>query len=363
MGKRIYNFAAGPCTLPLSALEKAQSEFVDFENNGMSLIEMSHRSKGYDAVHQSALSNLRQILAVPETHDIILFQGGATLQFAMIPMNLAMEGKVAAYALTGSWAKKAVGDAEKTVSDVKVIWSGENENFTRVPTADELKVDGNTAYLHITSNETIGGIEYQAYPDTGDVPLVSDMSSHIMSRPVPWDKISLGYGGAQKNLGPAGVTFAIMSKALIEKCNANLPAYLSYKVHSSKGSLYNTPPVFGIYMLKLTTDWVKEVGGLAEMEKRAIKRSSIIYEAIDNSGGWYRCPMDKASRSRMNVCFRLPDEELEKKFIAEALEKGMSGLKGHRSVGGCRASMYNAMPIEGAETLATFMADFKKNNG
>ena len=360
MGKRIFNFAAGPCTLPLPALEKAQSEFVDFQNNGMSLIEMSHRSKGYDEVHQGALANLRELLAVPETHDIMLLQGGATIQFAMIPMNLATEGKTAAYALTGSWAKKAVADAEKVTSSVKVVWSGEDENFTRMPKADELKVDDSAAYLHITSNETIGGIEYQEYPDA-DVPIVADMSSHVMSRSVPWDKISLGYGGAQKNLGPAGLTFAIMKKELIEKCNA-LPAYLSYKIHSSKGSLYNTPPVFGIYMMKLTTDWVKEVGGLAEMEKRAIKRSSLVYDAIDNSDGWYRCPMDKGSRSRMNVCFRLPEEELEKKFIAEALEKGMSGLKGHRSVGGCRASMYNAMPVEGAETLATFMADFKKKN-
>lgn len=361
MGKRIFNFAAGPCTLPLPALEKAQSEFVDFEGNGMSLIEMSHRSKGYDAVHQSALANLRELLAVPDSHDIMLFQGGATIQFAMIPLNLVTKGKTAAYSLTGSWAKKAVADAEKAVSSVKVVWSGESENFTRIPTVDELKVDDQTAYLHITSNETIGGIEYHEYPDTGAVPIVADMSSHIMSRPVPWDKISLGYGGAQKNLGPAGLTFAIMKKELIEQCNT-LPAYLSYKIHSSKGSLYNTPPVFGIYMMKLTTDWVKELGGLEEMEKRAIKRSSLVYDAIDNSDGWYRCPMDKASRSRMNVCFRLPNEELEKKFIAEALEKGMSGLKGHRSVGGCRASMYNAMPVEGAETLASFMADFKKVN-
>ena len=363
MGKRIFNFAAGPCTLPLPALEKAQSEFVDFENNGMSLIEMSHRSKGYDAVHQSAMSNLRELLSVPETHDIMLLQGGATVQFAMIPMNLAAGGKKAAYVLTGSWAKKAIADAKKTDASVNIVWSGEEESFVRMPKAGELKVDADTAYLHITSNETIGGIEYQEYPDTGSVPVVADMSSHIMSRPVPWDKIALGYGGAQKNLGPAGLTFAIMKKDLIDACEENLPAYLSYKIHSSKGSLYNTPPVFGIYMLKLTTDWVKASGGLKAMEENAIKRSSLIYDAIDNSGGWYKCPMDKASRSRMNVCFRLPTEDLEKTFIAEALEKGMSGLKGHRSVGGCRASMYNAMPVAGAETLASFMADFQNKNG
>lgn len=218
------------------------------------------------------------------------------------------------------------------------------------------------AYLHICSNETIGGIEYHQLPETGDVPLIADTSSHIMSRPVDWGKLHMAYAGAQKNLGPAGMALVIMRKDLAENCKDGLPAYLSYKTHASKDSLYNTPPVFAIYMMKLTLDWVKSLGGLAEMEKRALARSGMIYDIIDNSDGWYRCPVDRASRSRMNVCFRLPSEDLEKKFIAQALEAKFSGLKGHRSVGGCRASMYNAMPVEGAEKLAAVMVEFKKNN-
>ncbi len=362
MANRIFNFAAGPCTLPLPALEKAQGEFVDYQGKGMSLIEMSHRSKEYDAVHQSAIANMRELLSVPETHDIMFLQGGATLQFAMIPMNLISEGKTGEYVLTGSWAKKAIADATKTGLPVRTVWSGEELKFVRMPTGDEMKPGDGAAYLHITSNETIGGIEMQELPDTGSVPLVADMSSHIMSRPVDFSKLAMAYGGAQKNLGPAGVSFIIMRKDLIEKCNEAVPAYLSYKIHSSKGSLYNTPPVFGIYMIKLTLDWVKAQGGLAQMEKNAIQRSSLIYGTMDKSDGWYKCPMAEPTRSRMNVCFRLPTEDLEKKFIAEALSAGMSGLKGHRSVGGCRASMYNAMPVAGAEKLAQFMEDFKKSN-
>lgn len=361
MTNRIFNFAAGPCTLPLPALQNAQADFVDFKGKGMSIIEMSHRSKEYDEVHHSALENLRTLLSVPENYDILLLQGGATLQFTMVPMNLRAKGKTAEYVLTGSWAKKAIAEAEK-LGTTKVIWSGKEENFVRIPSPSEIKVSDNAAYLHITSNETIGGIEFQEYPDTGSVPLVADASSHIMSRPIDVSKFGIIYGGAQKNLGPAGLAFVIIRKDIVENAEEGLPAYLSYKTHAPKESLYNTPPVFAIYMLKLTLDWVKEVGGLAEMEKRAIQRSGMIYKTIDESDGWYNCPMDKASRSRMNVCFRCPNEDLEKKFIAEALAADMSGLKGHRSVGGCRASMYNAMPLEGAERLAQFMADFKKAN-
>lgn len=362
MGNRIFNFAAGPCTLPLPVLEKAQAEFVDYQNNGMSLIEMSHRSKEYDTIHQAALAGLKELLAVPDNFSVVLLQGGATLQFAMVPMNFAGEGKTAQYLYTGSWSKKAVKESEK-LAPTEVIWSGEKESFVRMPKLSEIKTDPNAAYLHITSNETIGGIEFHELPDTGDVPLIADTSSHIMSRPVDWSRLAMAYGGAQKNLGPAGVTFAVIRNDLLERSTDKLPSYLSYSIHASKESLYNTPPVFGIYMLKLTLDWVKEQGGVREMEQRAIKRSSIVYEAVDNSEGWYRCPMDKASRSRMNVCFRLPTEELEKKFIAETKAAGLNGLKGHRTVGGCRASMYNAMPVEGAEKLASFMADFKKSNG
>jgi phosphoserine aminotransferase len=361
MTHRIYNFSAGPCTLPLPALQKAQADFVDYAGAGMSLIEMSHRGKHYDEVHYAAIANVREVLAVPQSHDVLFIQGGATLQFAMVPMNLMAAGKVAEFLNTGTWAKKAIADAEK-LGATRVIWSGDTEKFTRIPAKDEYRVGNDAAYLHICGNETIGGIEYHEYPDTAAVPLVADMSSHIMSRPVDWSRVDLAYAGAQKNLGPAGLALVIINKTLLEKCKDGLPAYLSYKTHAGKDSLYNTPPVFAVYMMKLILDWVKSEGGLAEMEKRAIARSSAIYETIDASGNWYRCPVDKSSRSRMNVCFRLPTEELEQKFIAEALAADFSGLKGHRSVGGCRASMYNAMPLEGAYKLAEFMKAFRKKN-
>ena len=361
MMRRIYNFSAGPCTLPLPALQKAQADFVDYQAAGMSLIEMSHRGKHYDEVHYAAMANVREVLTIPQSHDVLFLQGGATLQFAMVPMNLMTDGKTAEFVNTGTWAKKAIADAEK-IGATRIIWSGETENFTRIPVNEEYRVGADAAYLHICGNETIGGIEYHEYPDTAAVPLVVDMSSHIMSRPVDWSRVDLAYAGAQKNFGPAGLALVIIDKILLEKCKDNLPAYLSYKTHAGKDSLYNTPPVFAIYMMRLILDWVKSEGGLAEMEKRAIARSRAIYETIDASEDWYRGPVDRASRSRMNVCFRLPTEELEQKFIAEALEADFSGLKGHRSVGGCRASMYNAMPVEGAERLAEFMLKFKKDN-
>jgi phosphoserine aminotransferase len=361
MTKRVFNFSAGPCALPLPALERAAADFVDYQGSGMSLIEMSHRGKYYDKVHYQAMANMRELLSIPEGFDILFLQGGATTQFAMIPMNFHKEGKTAEYVKTGTWAKKAIGDSEK-LGSTRVVWTDEENNFARMPAASELKVGEDASYFHITSNETIGGIEFQEYPDTGSVPMFDDASSHIMSRPVDFSKFGMVYGGAQKNLGPAGATFVIIRKSLVETCNENVPAYLSYKTHAPKDSLYNTPPVFAIYMLKLTLDWVKEVGGLKEMEARAIKRSDYIYNTIAQSDGWFRSPVDEKTRSRMNVCFRLPSEDLEKKFIAEALEANMSGLKGHRSVGGCRASMYNAMPVEGAAALAQFMVDFRKAN-
>ena len=361
MPKRVFNFSAGPCILPLPALEKAQADFVDYQGAGMSIVEMSHRGKHYDEVHHEALAGIRDVLAVPDSHDILFIQGGATLQFAMVPLNLMTNGKIAEFIHTGAWVKKAIADAE-TLGAARIIWTGEAENFTRMPSNDEYRVGKDAAYVHICGNETIGGIEYHTYPDTGSTPLVADMSSHIMSRPIEWNKIDLAFAGAQKNLGPAGLAVVIIHKALLENGKEGLPAYLSYKTHAGKDSLYNTPPVFAIYMMKLTVDWVKSQGGVAEMEKRALARSNALYDVIDRSEGWYRCPVDRASRSRMNVCFRLPTEDLEAKFIAEALEADFSGLKGHRSVGGCRASMYNAMPVEGAEKLAEFMLKFKQQN-
>jgi phosphoserine aminotransferase len=361
MTKRIFNFAAGPCTLPLPALERAAAEFIDFGGAGMSLIEMSHRGKQYDAVHSQALASLREVLGVPETFEILFLQGGATLQFGMVPLNLRAEGKTFEYVNTGAWAKKAISDGKK-VGPTRVVWTDEANKFTRVPRAGELKAGADAAYLHITVNETIGGIEFSEYPDTADVPLVADMSSDILSRAIPFSRFALIYAGAQKNLGPAGNTVVIIRKDVLEKCREDLPSYLGYKSHVPDKSMYNTPAVFAIYMMKLNLDWVKSVGGLAEMDKRASQRARLVYGAVDGSGGWFRSPVDTASRSRMNVVFRLPSEELEEKFLGEAGKADMSGLKGHRSVGGCRASMYNAMPIEGAERLAQFMVDFKKRN-
>jgi len=361
MENRIFNFAAGPCTLPVSALKKAQEDFMDYEGAGMSLIEMSHRGEHYDKVHSAAMANVRELLGVPDNYDVLLLQGGATLQFAMIPMNFLPQGKTGEYVNTGTWAKKAISDGKK-IGSTRVIWDNEADKYTRMPAAGEIKNSDDAAYVHLCSNETIGGIELQEYPDTGDVPLIVDMSSNILSRPVPIEKISMIYAGAQKNMGPAGLGVVIIRKDLVEKAADNLPAYLSYKTHAPKDSLYNTPPVFAIYMMKLTLDWMKDIGGLPALEDLAVKRSGAIYDAVDESDGYFRCPVDKASRSRMNVVWRLPSEDLEKKFIKEALNAGFSGLKGHRSVGGCRASMYNAMPIEGAVSLAQFMLDFKKKN-
>lgn len=361
MTNRIFNFSAGPCTLPLPAIEKAQKEFVDYAGAGMSLIEMSHRGKHYDKVHYDAIKNVRELLAVPEDYDVLMLQGGATLQFAMIAMNFIKDGKTGEYLNTGAWSKKAIADGKK-VGGTRVIWTGEDEKFTRMPNIDEIKPGSDAAFVHMCGNETIGGIEMKDYPQLGDVPLLVDMSSNYMTAPIQWDKIDMVYGGAQKNLGPAGLGLVIIKKSLVESANDNLPAYLSYKTHAPKDSLYNTPPVFAIYMMKLTMDWIKENGGIQGMQDLAAKRSGAIYNAIDNSNNWFRCPVDTASRSRTNVVWRLPSEDLEKQFIAEALTAEFSGLKGHRSVGGCRASMYNALPVEGAEKLAQFMVDFQKKN-
>ena len=260
MTHRIFNFSAGPCTLPLPALEKAQTDFVDYQGAGMSLIEMSHRGKHYDDVHYEAIAGIREVLSVPESHDILFIQGGATLQFAMVPLNLMTDGQPAEFLNTGTWVKKAIADAEK-LGATRVIWTGEEDNFTRMPYPGEYTVKDDAAYLHICGNETIGGIEYHVYPDSGSVPLVADMSSHIMSRPIEWDKLDLAFAGAQKNLGPAGLALVIIDKALIEKCKDGLPAYLSYRIHAGKDSLYNTPAVFAIYMMKLNVDWGKSQGG------------------------------------------------------------------------------------------------------
>lgn len=354
---RTFNFSAGPCTLPLEALEEAQAEFVDYAGTGMSLIEMSHRGKEYDAVHMEALDLAMSVFGAPDDFVPLFIGGGATLQFAMVAMNLLDDGTKGAYVDSGAWASKALEDAGYH-GDVYSAWDGSEEGFTRMPSDQELRLSDNTRYLHITSNETIGGIRFVDFPDT-DVRLVGDMSSDYMSRPIPWDRFDVVYGGAQKNLGPAGVDLTFVRRSVLEETRRDRAAYLRYDIHAAKDSMYNTPPVFSIYMVGKVLKWMEGLGGVAAMEERAARRSSLVYDAIDNSDGFYLSPVSVTHRSHMNIVFRLPSEEKEAAFISQAAERSMTSLKGHRSVGGIRASIYNAMPDEGVAALVDFMSEFR----
>jgi phosphoserine aminotransferase len=358
---RIYNFSAGPCTLPVEALEQVRDQIVEYNQTGMSLIEMSHRGKHVDAVHNEALALVREILGVPESHHVLFLGGGATLQFTMAPMNLLAGGKSADYTHSGSWAKKAIADA-RIVAKANVIWDGKDSNYMTLPDPASLQLSDEATYLHLTSNETIGGVQWKQFPEV-DIPLVADMSSDIFSRPLPIEKFGIIYAGAQKNLGPAGVAVVIVRDDVLSSCPDDLPNYLSYKNHVKGNSMLNTPPVFQIWMIKLVLEWLKGQGGLSWAQEMANRRSQILYDMIDRHGSFYRCPVERRVASPMNVVFRLPSEELEAAFIKQASTEGLDGLKGHRSVGGCRASIYNAMPIEGAQALADFMDEFAKVNG
>jgi phosphoserine aminotransferase len=360
MSNRKHNFSAGPCTLPLETLEEAQQEFVDYHGAGMSLIEMSHRGKHFDDVANEAMALSMEVFEVPDDFSVLFLQGGAILQFSMVPMNLLNPGTKAAYVNSGTWAKGAITDA-KEYGEVYTAWDGESCGYTRMPSSSELAMQDNTRYLHITTNETIGGIRFPVWPEV-DVPLVGDMSSEYMARPLPWEKFDLVYGGAQKNLGPAGMAVVFVRKSILEGCNKNMGRYLRYDIHESKGSMFNTPPVFPIYMFGKVLKWMKKKGGLSAMQSRAAEKAGLLYDAIDNSNGYYNCPVDAACRSHMNVVFRLPSEELERKFLAEAAIADLMNLKGHRSVGGCRASIYNAMPKESVLALTSFMAEFQSHN-
>ena len=360
MSKRVYNFGAGPCTLPLEALEEAQSEFTNYMDSGMSVIELSHRGKEYDQTHQEAMQLAKEVFGAPEDFEVIFVQGGASLQFSMIPMNLLADGQKGAYVDCGAWSGKALKDAA-FYGDVYAAWSGKDEKYTRMPKNDEIKLQPNTRYLHITTNETIGGIRTIEWPEV-DIPLVADMSSDFMTRPIPWDKFDLVYGGAQKNLGPAGMAVVFIRKSILDSLNKNIGNYLRYDIHTKKESLFNTPPVFAIYMMGKVLKWMKKIGGLKEIERRADEKAAVLYDAMDQSNGYYNCPVVKEYRSVMNIVFRLPSEDLEKKFIAEATQAGLIGLKGHRDVGGCRASCYNAMSLEGVKALVEFMNKFQQNN-
>ncbi|MCA9593585.1 MAG: 3-phosphoserine/phosphohydroxythreonine transaminase [Myxococcales bacterium] len=356
---RVKNFNAGPATLPLAALERAHRELLDIDGTGMSIMEHSHRGKTYDAVHAEALSLVRELLAVPEDYHVLLLQGGASQQFAMVPMNLLPEGKSADYVVTGSWSKKAVKEA-KAVGQVNIAASTEKDGkFVRIPKQSELSLSDDAAYVHITTNNTIAGTQWHELPDTGKVPLVADMSSDIMWKPTDVSKFGLIYAGAQKNLGPSGVTLVIAKKDLVAGANEKLPAIFQYRTHADANSLYNTPPTFGIYILRNVLAVVKQAGGLSAMEKHNREKAKVLYDAIDARADFYRCPVEKDSRSVMNVVFNLPTPELEAEFIAEAQKQGMVGLKGHRSVGGVRASIYNAADKAWLEALAGFMKTFK----
>lgn len=359
--KRVYNFNPGPATLPLEVLQEAQAEFLNFDNSGMSIIEISHRAKPYEKIHNQAKADILELMQLGEDYEVLFIQGGASLQFAMIPLNFATKENPGSYAVTGTFAKNAYKEA-KNLGVAEIAASTENENFRRVPTQAELKISQNAAYFHICNNNTIFGTEYHYIPETGNVPLFADMSSDMLSRPYDFKKFSLIYAGVQKNLGPAGVVVVVAKKSLVEKSLETLPTMLRYDTFYKKNSLYNTPPAFSIYIVGKVVRWIKNQGGLAEMAKRNAKKAEILYAAIDDSNGFYKGHAEKDSRSFMNVTFRLPNEELESKFVAQALENNLSGVKGHRSVGGMRASIYNAMTLEGVETLADFMKKFQSAN-
>jgi phosphoserine aminotransferase len=357
----VFNFSAGPGCLPVEVLEEAQRELLNCGGAGMSVLEMSHRSKPFDAIIKQAEADLRELMAIPEGYRALFLQGGASLQFSMVPMNLLPKDGSADYIVTGAWSQAAVKEAKK-VGNVHIAATTESENFSRIPRQEELQLDPNAAYVHFTSNNTIFGTEFATEPEVGSVPLVCDASSDILSRTIDVSKYALIYAGAQKNMGPAGVTFVVIREDMLARRPDGLPTMLDYSVHSAKDSLYNTPPCFAIYMVGLVAKWLKSLGGVAEMERINKAKAAHLYDAIDASS-FYRGTAEKASRSLMNVCFRLPDEELEKKFVSEANAVGLNGLKGHRSVGGIRASIYNAFPTEGVRALVDFMKEFERTNG
>ncbi len=364
MEKRIYNFSAGPAALPLPALEEAQRDLLALPGVGMSIMEISHRSKQCLEVFESCEANLRKLLSIPDSHKVLFLHGGASLQFSMVPINLLRgSGKPADYIITGSWAKKAIKEAQRE-GETNVAWDGSGDNFKRVPKDSELQLSSDAAYCHYTSNETIQGIEFDKEPDTGDVPLICDASSNFLSKPLAMDRYGILYAGAQKNAGPAGVAIVIMREDMIERFGEETHAMLDYRNAIDKQSMYNTPPVFAVYMVGLVAKWLVEtIGGLDKMQKINKDKAQLLYDAIDQSGGFYKGHAEKDSRSAMNVTWTMENSELEQEFISSAQAQGLSGLKGHRSVGGLRASIYNAMPVAGCETLRDFMLEFQKNKG
>ncbi len=357
---RVYNFNAGPAALPLAALERARDELIDFNGSGMSIIEHSHRGKEYEAVHDEAEALIRELLSVSDQYHVLFLQGGASQQFAMVPMNLLPPGKSADYILTGGWSEKALEEA-KLVGQTRVAaTTAEGGKYTRIPEPSEIKLDPQAAYVHVTSNNTLFGTQWVDFPQTGDVPLVCDMSSDFLWRKFDVDRFGLVYAGAQKNAGPSGIVIVIVRKDLVEKGRKDIPKIFRYKTHADNRSLYNTPPTFSVYLVRNVLSWMKDQGGLAAMEKLNREKGRVLYGAIDALPDFYRCPVEKKSRSLMNVVFRLPSEALEEQFVGEAKKAKMVGIKGHRSVGGIRVSTYNAVSLEAVQAMAAFMGDFAK---
>ncbi len=358
----IYNFSAGPAVLPKEVLQQAQAELIDWHGSGMSVMEMSHRGKEYMGIQAKAEADLRELMGIPVNYKVLFLQGGASLQFSMIPLNL-LRGKLSAdYVYTGEWSKKAISEAKK-FSYVNVAASNTDKNSSYVPAFNTWKLDKDAAYVHYTPNETIGGVEFNWVPDVGNVPLVADMSSCILSRQIDISRFGLIYAGAQKNIGPAGLTIVIVRDDLVGHADPRLPAMMNYQTHSDNDSMYNTPPTYGIYVAGLVFQMLKRKGGIAAMEKTNIAKAGLLYAAIDASNGFYKCPVATADRSRMNVPFTLKDANLDGDFIKQADARGLLQLKGHRSVGGMRASIYNAMPLEGVQALVNFMNDFSRQHG
>ncbi|MEN9724534.1 MAG: 3-phosphoserine/phosphohydroxythreonine aminotransferase [Pseudomonadota bacterium] len=358
---QIYNFSAGPAVLPKEVLLTAQQEMLDWHGSGMSVMEMSHRGKEFMSIAAQAEADLRELMNVPSNYKVLFLQGGAHSQFSMIPMNLLRGKKVADYLDTGIWSKKAIDEAAR-YCELNVVASSKDKNYTYAPSQDAWKLNPNAAYVHYTSNETIGGVEMFWTPKTGDVPLVCDMSSHILSRPIDVSQYGLIYAGAQKNIGPAGLTIVIVREDLIGKTLAGTPTMFDYKTHADNESMYNTPPTYGIYMAGLVFKWLKAKGGLAAMEKTNIEKAGLLYDYLDQSD-FYHSPIAVENRSRMNIPFTLKNNELDAAFLKQAQDNGLLQLKGHKLVGGMRASIYNAMPIEGVKALISFMQAFEKANG
>jgi phosphoserine aminotransferase len=360
MPERIYNFSPGPSTLPYPVLQQAAKDIVNFNDKGIGLIELSHRSREFMAVAEETEALIRENLGVPDNYRVLFLQGGASSQFFMVPMNLLGPGKKATYLNTGTWSNKAIKEA-KLFGDIDVAFSSEEEKFNRVPAQDEYTVDPASEYLYFVSNNTIYGTQFHSFPETAAT-LVSDMSSDIFSRRIDVSRFGIIFAGAQKNMGPAGVTVVIIRDDLLDRVPDNVPTMLRYSTHADKGSMFNTPPCFGIYCVGEVMKWLRDMGGLDAMEKLNTRKAGMVYEAIDGTD-FYRGHAEIRSRSTMNISFNLPSPELEAKFIAQATAAGLDGLKGHRSIGGCRASIYNAFPIEGVEKLVEFMERFAWENG